>query len=226
MSMLTGRGEDNRGQGDGSSGPLLRRQGTVPCLHFCAIRLESGRRARTSGHLTANVHRAAVPRDVRIRPAVCGLGPPGGRLPLCEFPVIPSALLRSPVRGMHPGRLRILLMPEFASERELAHSAGMTGNSQSSACLREAPARRPPALSRTGGKRRRAVFGTAPVSFMVSGSDAWAFAGKKLQRIADYVYITAEGLWLYVKNDRSNHGFRIRNDEITYKWQRMLKPYT
>ena len=177
MSMLTGRGEDNRGQGDGSSGPLLRRQGTVPCLHFCAIRLESGRRARTSGHLTANVHRAAVPRDVRIRPAVCGLGPPGGRLPLCEFPVIPSALLRSPVRGMHPGRLRILLMPEFASERELAHSAGMTGNSQSSACHREAPSRRPPAFI----PARRKGGGEPSLGLTLSPSWYWFPAPGRLQ---------------------------------------------
>ena len=69
-------------------------------------------------------------------------------LPLCEFPVIPSALLRSPIGGVHPGRLCIRLMPGFASERELALSAGMTGNSQSSACLHEAPSPRPPVLSR------------------------------------------------------------------------------
>ena len=37
---------------------------TVPA--FCAIRPGSGRRARTSGQLTANGHRAAVPRDARF----------------------------------------------------------------------------------------------------------------------------------------------------------------
>ena len=52
---------------------------------------------------------------------------------MCAFPVIPSVLLRSPVRGMHPSRFRIHPMPGSASEGELAHSAGMTGNAQSSA---------------------------------------------------------------------------------------------
>ena len=52
-------------------------------------------------------------------------------------------------------------MPGSASERERAHSAEMTGNSQSSACLHAAPSRRPPALSRTGGRRRRTAFRTA-----------------------------------------------------------------
>ena len=82
-------------------------------------------------------------------------------LPLCEFPAIPSALLRSPAGGVDPGRLCIRLMQGSASERELAHSAGITGNSQSSACHRETSSRRPPALSRTEGKRQRAVIGTA-----------------------------------------------------------------
>ena len=90
-----------------------------------------------------------------------GWSRPMAGLPLCAFPVIPSALLRSPAGGVRPGRLCIRLMPESASERELAHSAGMTGNAQSSACHREAPTRSPPALSRPEGKRQRAVFGTA-----------------------------------------------------------------
>ena len=81
--------------------------------------------------------------------------PPDGRLPWCEFPVIPSALLRSPAGGVYPGRLCIRQMPGSASERELAHSAGMTGNSQSSACHREAPSSRPPVLSRTEKRRKK-----------------------------------------------------------------------
>ena len=43
---------------------------------------------------------------------------------------------------------------------------------------------------------------------------------------ADYVQSTAAGLGLYVNNDWSRCESRIRNDGITYKWQRMIRPYT
>ena len=66
----------------------------------------------------------------------------------------------------------------------------------------------------------------SPVSFMVLVFAAWPFAGKNWQLIADYGQSTAESLGLYVKYDWNNYGLQMRNDGITYKWQRMLKPYT
>ena len=58
------------------------------------------------------------------------------------------------------------------------------------------------------------------------GALALAGCGKILAANADYGQSTAESLGLYVKYDWNNYGLQMRNDGITYKWQKMFKPYT